>query len=64
MGKNLKICVFSKRLFSQKKKQVLHLDSLSNKKENEILTVKKMIKILELKKIYLAYMPFTVKLTQ
>lgn len=38
-------------VFSQKRKQVLHLDSLSNKKENEILTVKKMIKILELKKI-------------
>ena len=38
-------------VFSQKRRQVLHLDKLSNKKENEILTVKNLIKMLELERI-------------
>ena len=38
-------------VYSQRSKQILHLDQLSNKKENEILTVKNLIKMLDLKKV-------------
>lgn len=37
--------------YSQKSKEVLHLEKFSNKKENEILTVKNLIKMLNLKKV-------------
>lgn len=38
-------------VFCQKSKQILHLDNLSTKKENEILTVKNLLKILEVKNV-------------